>query len=99
MPYIVAKPAEGRLDLAQLLSRLLLEQSQSVLELRDAELELGVLVACDEAELLEHGLQARAGALTESRRLAAPAGGLIVDHAARLFPCHASAPRELFREL
>src|SRR5262249_6865346 len=51
----------------------LLEQAQAVLDLRDAELQLLVLRAEDEAELTQETVHAGAGALGHPRRVAAPA--------------------------
>src|SRR6185503_15312773 len=68
-----------------------LEQTQPVLDLCEAELELLVLGAEDEAELPEDAVHARAGALGDARRVAAPASDRVLDGRTRLVALHSPA--------
>src|SRR5215213_5005284 len=78
---------------------LLLEEPQTVLELRGPELELLELAAGDEAELAERAGQRDARPLPDTLRVAAPARREVSDQLPGLVGAHASAPGELFDEL
>src|SRR5919201_544387 len=75
-----------------------LEEPESVLELRDAKLELLVLLTHDEAELTQRAMEARARLLADPDRVAAPARGEVADEGPRLVAAHAAALRELVGE-
>src|SRR5262245_24758351 len=79
--------------------RLLLHETQPVLELGDAELELVPLLARHEAELAQHAVQRRAGLLPDADRVAAPARRRLVDPAAHLVSAHTAARRKRVRQL
>src|SRR5436305_582872 len=76
-----------------------LGQAEAVLELGDAELELLVGLARDQSELVEDRLQARARALGEAGRIAAPAGHRLLDRLPGLVPAQLAAAGEIARQL
>src|SRR5437764_753985 len=66
------------------------EQAEPVLDLRDAQLELVPLLACDEAEILGDVLHAAFRPLPHTHCVAAPAGRHVVEGVAP--PTKNSAP-------
>src|SRR5262245_54250040 len=75
-------------------SAIALQQAQSVLELRQAELELVELSPRDEPEILGDFLDAVAGALPHPHSIAPPPAGELVEPRAGLVGAHAVEERE-----